>query len=188
MAKYICKVWPTRSYPGTSPYEIEVNAPSSFQARSVAARRESCEESEIVSTKEIKVSNQNSSQNTSNASSGFGTAGDFQISDVIKLITMIVGIIKFVFPYAKYLYKVDAVGEEQEERIKNLRSKEKTISKKPVFWIFNFLLFIITINIDSLIFLLTIAIYISYFFGIRKLYVKTGNKFIFIKLVEKFSK
>ena len=188
MAKFICKVWPTRSYPGTSPYEIEVNASNSFQARSIAARREKCEESEITITKEIRVSNQNTPQNSSKASSGFGGAGDIQISEIIKLVTIIFGIIKFVFPYAKYLYAVNAVGEEQEERKTNLRSKEKVIFKKPLYWVFNVLLFLITININRWIFLLALVIYMSYFFGVRKFYVKTGNKFLFVKLVEKFSK
>ena len=188
MAKFICKVWPTRSYPGTSPYEIEVNASNSFQARSIAARREKCEESEITITKEIRVSNQNTPQNSSKASSGFGGAGDIQISEIIKLVTIIFGIIKFVFPYAKYLYAVNPVGEEQEERKTNLRSKEKVIFKKPLYWVFNVLLFLITININRWIFLLALVIYMSYFFGVRKFYVKTGNKFFFVKLVEKFSK
>ena len=112
----------------------------------------------------------------------------FNGENLILLIEQIKHIYRVIFPYVKFLYSLNPRSEEQQKRQSDLVIQEKKFFfKKTIFWFFISMIFITSlVNFDF--FLLNLFIVLSYFFGVRKLYVKTGNKFLLVSIIERFSK
>ena len=148
---------------------------NAIAAKKAASESEGCLESEItIKGKLPQVSE--------------GIEGSFKGEGLILLFEQIQHIYRVIFPYAKFLYTLNPSGEEQQKRQSDLIIQEKKFFfKKPIFWIF-FSMIIITSLFDRNLFLLNLLIILIYFFGIRKLYVKTGKKFLLVSIIERFSK
>ena len=148
---------------------------NAIAAKKAASESEGCLESEItIKGKLPQVSE--------------GIEGSFKGEGLILLFEQIQHIYRVIFPYAKFLFILDPIGKEQQKRQSDLIIKEKKFFfKKPIFWIL-FSMIIITSLFDRNLFLLNLFIILSYFFGIRKLYVKTGKKVLLVSIIERFSK
>ena len=148
---------------------------NAIAAKKAASESEGCLESEItIKGKLPQVSE--------------GIEGSFKGEGLILLFEQIQHIYRVIFPYAKFLFILDPSDEKQQKRQSDLIIQEKKFFfKKPIFWIL-FSMIIITSLFDRNLFLLNLFIILSYFFGIRKLYVKTGKKFLLVSIIEKFSK
>ena len=148
---------------------------NAIAAKKAASESEGCLESEItIKGKLPQVSD--------------GIEGSFKGEGLILLFEQIQHVYRVIFPYAKFLYTLAPNGEEQQKRQSDLIFQEKKFFfKKPIFWIL-FSMIIITSLFDRIFFLLNLLIILSYFFGVRKLYVKTGKKFLLISIIERFSK
>ena len=148
---------------------------NAIAAKKAASESEGCLESEItIKGKLPQVSD--------------GIEGSFKGEGLILLFEQIQHVYRVSFPYAKFLYTLAPNGEEQQKRQSDLIFQEKKFFfKKPIFWILLSMI-IITSLFDRIFFLLNLLIILSYFFGVRKLYVKTGKKFLLISIIERFSK
>ena len=148
---------------------------NAIAAKKAASESEGCLESEITIKGKLPQVNE-------------GIEGSFKGEGLILLFEQIQHIYRVIFPYAKFLYTLDPSGEEQQKRQSDLINLEKKFFfKKPIFWIL-FSMIIITSLFDRNLFLLNLFIILIYFFGIRKLYVKTGKKFLLVSIIERFSK
>ena len=148
---------------------------NAIAAKKAASESEGCLESEITIKGKLPQVNE-------------GIEGSFKGEGLILLFEQIQHVYRAIFPYAKFLYTLDPNGEEQQKRQSDLIIQEKKFFfKKPIFWIF-FSMIIITSLFDRNLFLLNLFIILIYFFGIRKLYVKTGKKFLLVSIIERFSK
>ncbi|KGG14839.1 MULTISPECIES: hypothetical protein [unclassified Prochlorococcus] len=180
MPKFRVVIWKTQTDPSLPRYETEVTAPETFTAKRIAATREGCLESECTPFL-INEPQSTSSSGGSSTVSGSGFKPD------PNLIPNLINFVQIVLPYLKYLYIINAIGEEQEERKANLRDNERSLIKKRKFWVFGVIIFIFSL-ITVLPLIPLLIIHLGYFFGIRKFYVKTGNKLLLVSLVEKFNR
>ena len=123
MNKYELQVWKLKTSPGLRPYKIEVTAQDQMDAKSIAASREGCLESELVYCQYIGEASSSDPSKSSAAADGI-------------LLDMTLSLIKWsaivLYKIVKYTY-IFISNKENQDKAKKIIVNIYSFSKRSIF-------------------------------------------------------